>query len=208
MHVKITRERLAVLHAASDDPTRYNLNAVRFEADGTLVATNGNILAVSKPGEEAEGIKLDPFQISVEDAKRCSKEAGTGKYAVGITVDEHSTNDVPTSDPDEKDSLVGWGKSGGLKCEKVRCDYPNWENVTNQPKLPEADKPGHHRVGISLAVLEKLVAIGRQASKTKRGEGKCVEFSFPENPDSMLTATIPGEEAEGLTVYLMPMRLK
>jgi hypothetical protein len=210
MFLNITRERLAVLHAASTDETRFNINAVRFEADGTLVATDGHILAVSKlpAGERDLVAKLEPFQIGLEDARSASKLAGTGKNSSGLTLDIDATNESGRAG---RVSVTGRRKSEWVpeSYEKADTDYPNWEQVTApKRKVDHKDVPGFHRVGLSLAVLESLVAIGRQATKTHKGETQTVEFSFPENPDAMVTATLPGEHAEGLEVHLMPMRLK
>ena len=191
----IRNKQLAVLHAASTDSTRYNLNSVRFEADGSLVATDGHMLAVVKPEtEEADG-GIDPFVISLESAKTLNK--GTrGKQNVGACVDRDATNG--------NGSLrVTLSDGSALELPKVEFGddgfYPDWQQV-----MPKNGRKIEHRVGLSLHVLERMVTIARQATETRKGEQRTLVFEFGSEFEPV-KVTDPKDEA--LTIVLMPCRL-
>ncbi len=190
----IRNKQLAVLHAASTDSTRFNLNSVRFEADGSLVATDGHMLAVVKASEEA-GAGLEPFEISLESAKTLSK--GTrGKTNLGAGIDRDATNG--------NGSLrVTLGDGSALELPKLAQGddgfYPDWRQV-----IPKDDRKIEHRVGLSLHVLERMVQIARQATETRKGEQRVLEFEFGGEFEPV-KVTDPKDDA--LTIVLMPCRI-
>ena len=185
----IKNKQLSVLHAASTDSTRFNLNSVRFEADGSLVATDGHILAVMKAEGDAGVGGLEPFGMGA-----AYFDVTGGKSNLGACVDRDATNG--------NGSLrVTMSDGSALKLPKLAQGdegfYPDWKHV-----MPKGEV--QYKVGISLHVLERACQIARQASETRKGEIRAMVFEFGDEFEP-IKVTDPKEDA--LTIVLMPTRL-
>lgn len=190
----LTYAMLAPLHAASNDSTRYQLNGVHFEADGTIVATDGCMLAAVVPAQAPESVDgveaLEPFTMGAADAKRVSaelrKHKGNGPAG---TLNVSATNKNPTAR-----IITGSTTFAGEKVEA--SDFPDWRKV-----LPD---PGDAvvTVGLNVALLERACKIAKQYGaktfKVSIGDGDLKPVRFD--------ATNPDESSE-LVMAIMPFRL-
>lgn len=186
--MKLSKSQLSVLHAASTD-TRYNLNGITIEADGRTVATDGHMLATvgSESIPEKAGESLT--------APLCIAKAAT-KLARKAPVDlEYSALELSY-----KASNAESSETVTVDCEFGQ--YPDWRNV-----LPKGEP--EKKVAISVALLEKLVAIARQFTETKKGDSTGLVFELRGEFDPISVKSAKNNEAgETLHAVLMPMRIK
>lgn len=192
--MKLNRRNLAPIHCASTDSTRYSINALRFEEDGTTVATDGHILAVVKPGKVIDA-KLDPFSVELEGLAPFQKEQRK-KNPARARLDIKPTND----------NGACYLSSGGVdtRLPKVVGDFVDWRTVANAVHSDSAQTT----VGISLADLEKIVSTARQFSDTRKGDITAMRFEFTE--DALSPFRVSCEDANSgdqLEITVMPVRL-
>ena len=201
--MQLNRRTLSPLHCASDDPTRFNINSLRVEADGKTIATNGHILAVVTPAKPLGGSEqLEPFTLEADALKTLNKEQRK-KRAPQATINHEATNA-------NGHCRVETAGSGAVEIPKMECTYPDWQQV-----LP-SDAP-HYSVRISLHVLESMIATARQFTDTKKGHGavfgpsankSIVQFDFQEDCElkPIVVTTEDKTSGDTLKVVMMPCR--
>ena len=158
MTLSLNRRTLSPLHCASSDSTRFNINSLRVEADGTTIATNGHLMAVVTPGKPLEGSEqLEPFTLEADHLKNLNKDQRK-KNAPDNWIDTQATN---ANGHCRLETISG---AGAVEIPKLQCEYPNWKQIqpTGEP---------HYSVRISLHVLEQMIATARQFTDTKKGQG-------------------------------------
>lgn len=196
--MKINHRTLAPLHCASTDETRFNLNALHFTAEGETIGTNGHLLARFRPAsayQDSGCPELEPFTVDRFSIEPLAKEQRR-KWQEPCTLDVEETN--ANGHARFTDTA-----SGSQETPKLDCEYPNWKQV-----LAKSDSEDRE-IGISLAVLEPLIAAARQFSETRKGGGQCVRFCIPKDNLKPFTATVLHEDSGDILEFtLMPMRLK
>ena len=210
-----SRRHFAVRHAASQDETRYNINGVRIEADGTTIATNGHWLCkvelehadpkewpTMPDGAVPSDAPLEPFTLPLDTVAKLVKalpkrEPRTMPILANAALDVDATNAngaarFYATDLESMDRIEG---------RKIGNDYPDWRMV--MPKeAPEVT------FGISLVLLEGLCKAVREFSPDKKSSDT-LPLKFELGKDEFCPIKITAEHDGGtLTAVLMPMRLK
>jgi DNA polymerase III sliding clamp (beta) subunit (PCNA family) len=161
--MEINRRTLAPIYCASTDETRFTINSLHFAADGSTVATNKHILARCVP-KTSIGHELQPFTLWADTLAELQREQMKAR-AIPAKLDIDATNG--------NGYARVTGVSGAREIPKLDGDFPDWRHA--HPK----ETPDHkHRVLISLANLEKIVAAGRQFTASKKGETIVAAFEF------------------------------
>ena len=205
-----SKAHMAVRHAASKDPTRYNLNGIHFQADGDTVATDGHILlqahAERPPDEEFPSVEgyepdadpqLDSFILPLETVNALVKKLPKNPFSpvlacAALDVKRANTNGAArfyTTDLETTQTTEG---------KKVDGEFPNTKQVKPEGE-PDAT------VCLNLDLLErvhKAVKEFRSSSSQKpavkielRGELSAVRIEFYDPNVGTLEALV------------MPMRL-
>lgn len=197
----VNKQRLAPLHCASTDSNRYNLNAIRFDADGSVVATNGHILARVVPCDAERRSDVESFSLELEAAKDLSRSV-TKKGSVAVL-------DVEATNANGHVEFNG----GDRRFPKQGLEYPPWQQVHKQPQSADVAL----EIGLGLPVLEQLVKTLRQFSGPGDKSGaKGVRLRFkadPKQPDradplqAVFVEAFDPESGDTLELSVMPMRL-
>ena len=197
--LSLNRRTLAPLHCASDDSTRYALNSLHIEPDGTTVATNGHLMAVCKPSQPLEGDDtLTAFELAADDLKEINKQQRK-KVAPEAIVDTEATN--------QNGHCRVTSNGRAYELPKNDPGFPDWRKIEAL-----SDTEVYHSVTISLATLEQMIASARQFSQTRKGDGCAMRFDFPENTDGkggwdpFRVTHIDKDSGDTLEVTIMPMR--
>ena len=203
-----TTESLSVIHAASDDATKYNINSVHFTEDGSTVATDGHMLAKVTPEKP---VKVEPFTVELKGLAPVAKEVKRARKAGG-----HLSLENP-----EDIGAPGWGATipftaatksvtGEVQIPRVDGDYPAYGQV-----IPQLDSSNSLSVGVSLSVLERMVAIAREFTGTRKGETTAIHLRIPTDPNShntgcLLSPFTAETKSDDLNLLLvgMPMRIR
>lgn len=203
--MKYDARDFAVIHATE----KGNWNeALHFAEDGSVIATNGHIVAIASSEERtadiANGEVIKPFTIEkgAADSFLAQVKKMTRKDGSGAGLDLDATNENGHA----RFETMG----GAVELPKRDGDYVDWQAVAS----PEVSSAPDRQLGISLAVLENIVAVARQFSQTSKGKGQCVKFSFSDCSDgqalSLKPFTVECDKGDGRTLKIiaMPMRLK
>lgn len=203
----IRKAQLAVIHAASDDETRYNLNSVQLRKDGAVVATNGHMMAMIQGEETHERERLLP----IEDAKQLQKALPKGVP-------------IPITYTGDKGNMHVTVKGGELTPGVIDAEYVNTDQITK--KLPLDGGSHHVRIALNIHYIERLAKIVRAWSETTAKDAQMVEFRIPldlkldveaegnaitvgEHLDPIHVLGVDAKNgAPDLHVVLMPMRLE
>ena len=205
MTLSLNRRTLSPLHCASSDETRFNINTLHVEADGTTIATDGHIMAVVTPGsidKEEWPQEVRPFTLEADHLKNLNKEQRK-RNAPEATIDIKATNA-------NGHCRIDTAGSGAVEIPKLDCTYPNWQQVV-------PSDPAHYSVRISLHVLESMIATARQFTDTKKGHGgtfgtsgakSIVQFDFQEDCElkPIVVTTEDKTSGDTLKVVMMPCR--
>ena len=197
---------LSVLHAASDDPTRYNINSVHFNEQGATVATDGHIMVMVTPKEP---VKVEPFTVERDALEPIAKEVKRAKKGGGnIRLEDPANEGAPRTGPTVPFIATTKAVVGPVELARVESDYPAYRQV-----IPELDSKNSISISISLHVLEKFIAIARQYTDTRKGEECPIHFRFLANGEveeeglSAFTADASDDDSTLLMVG-MPFRIK
>lgn len=199
--MQVNHRTLAPIHCASTDETRFAINTLSFESSGEVIATNGHIMARFIPSEKPDP-ELAPFVIgakSVDDLNRQQRKKSTEPLTVNVAA-ANENGHVIFESPDPDQCAFGIAKLDNV-------EFPNWRSVHPYVAGGTNHEP-QHKVGISLAMLEPIVAAARQFSETRKGAGTLVRFEFGENPESPFVAIVDDTgSGDRLELIVMPMRL-
>lgn len=193
MTLSLNRRTLSPLHCASADATRYSINSLHIEADGTTIATDGHLMAVVTPASPLEGSsQLEPFTLEADHLKALNKEQRK-KNAPDATIDLEATN----ANGHCRIEIPG---AGAVEIPKLAFDYPDWRQV-------QTSEPPEFSVCISLIVLEQMIATARQFTDTTKGKTAVMRFDFPKESElKPFTATHEHPDGDTLKVTMMPCR--
>ena len=150
--MKITKKRLAPMQAASSEDTRYN--SVYFDADGSLVATDGHILARVVPLNADIEAKPEAFLLDAASVKLLAASVSKKGQSTMLDVDETNRNGVASF--------------GTLSLPKVDAEFPKWRQVHSRPD----DANTIVEFGLGVEVLERLLKTLKQFS----GPGQDAHF--------------------------------
>ncbi len=166
----LNRRNLAPIHCASTDAGRVNLKALRFEKDGTTVATDGHILAICRRAtpKHGEHVPLDPFSLPLPPLAPILKEQRKAKPAAAVI-------DTATTNANSYCRI----ESGGVATEIPKVDGEDFKYPDYRAVIPT--EPVMLSVGLSLHNLEKVVTTARQFTGTRKGEVTVMRFDFREN---------------------------
>ncbi len=203
------RSAFVVRHAASRDETRYHINGVRFEADGTLVATDGHRLyRVETPAE-----MLDPADFPdcgdvtpTEDALEAFTLPLAAANAIVKAIPKngtlpalrHARLDVAATNANGRARLVTTDLEtvAPLEARKLEGDFPNYRQV-----MPEGEPVA------TVAFNAKYLADAAKAVVEFTGNPRAalkLEL-FGELSPARITAT--NADGQTFTAIVMPMRL-
>lgn len=203
--MRLQARDLAVLHAASTDETRFNLNTVRFDTEaGRLYATNGHVLAwVPMPDADEGEVKLESFSLARADAERLVKDTKVALKGVHPQLRDEFGAQLAVEESNGNGAAIVRLPGSLLTCEKVvEGEYPDVDKI-----IPSTD--GWMEVGIGVAVLETILKVVRA-----RGTGKVLKFQFDLAidartglPNATLSAFRVSAGGPALEFVGMPMRL-
>ncbi len=182
----VTKKHLAGIHCASQDSTRYNMNAIHFADDGSIVSTDGHILSRIVPKDMK---KRSVFSMTIDSVKDLIKKVQKkGSVAVLNVSDMTSTRVLDAAE---------------FPYELVEDKFPNWRQVHKEPKESEIT----FEVCFSAHVLESLISSTRQFTGTTKGKDAPIKFSFINN-QSPAFVTIEGKDSDDVMEFsVMPMRI-
>ena len=206
-----SKRQLAVRHAASTEATRFNLNGVRFHADGSTEATNGHILCritakappldeyPSPKGSSLDGAILEgeqePFTFPIDAVNRLVKAIPKKAH---FPILEHAALDVGASNANGSARFITTDleSTQAIEGRKIEGDFPDTGKVI----------PGGKPVttlALNLTLLCKLEKALREFNGGKDAIAN-LEIHGPHTPVK-LTASNP-DVGEFLAV-IMPMRV-
>ena len=208
----IDREMLEVAKIAQGDYPHQVINNVKVGADGTMIATNGHILAVVKPSglpdedfpvvegdDEGETkAELEPFMVPADSLIALQKAIPKGRKA-GFPIlrtarlIESRTNDNGMAVFATTDLEVGQLH----QLRKAEGQYPDYQKVLpkGKPKV---------RVAFNWQLLQALGKIADAVSDSCRNHGLILEIYGPDKPIG-IKASCGSERFEGV---LMPLQIK
>lgn len=205
----VSKAQLTVRHAASKDTSRYNLNGIRFEADGRTVATDGHRLytvTAEVPSDddypnvadvENTSEPLEPFILPSETADRVRKAIPKKQRAPIL---EYARLDVASTNANGSARFVTTDIENAQVVEgrKIEGEFPDWRKV-----MPEEGKA---QVTVTLN-WQYLADIGKALNEFAPGSrGKAVKLEITDALSPVkFTATDPDSGAE-FTGIIMPMR--
>ena len=199
----ISRNALQVAKAASTDATRYTLNGIKIEADGTTVATDGNILVRYRPREmpsptdypvipgcsPVDAEPLVPFILSTKDALSVAKLPGKTKLPIldFIALDTAKTNAGESACFAATDLQA----VKMLAPKKIDGEFPDYDKIFPDPTVPPSA-----RVGFTVAVLQKALTTLQACGAThivmeSRGECDPVEITASTDAGVMYAMVMP-----------------
>ena len=188
--MEITKKRLAPMQAASSDDTRYNLRSVYFDADGSLVATDGHILARVVPRDADIEAKPEAFLLDAASVKLLAASVAKKGQSTPLDVDETNRNGVASF--------------GTLSLpKKADFEFPKWRQVHSRPD----DVNTIVEFGLGVEVLERLLKTLKQFS----GPGQDAHFMRIRVKDPMSPIYVEAtDKATGDTLEcsVMPARIQ
>ena len=205
-----SKSQLAARHAASTDPTRFNLNGVHFKADGSTEASDGHMLIqVSPLGTDpqafpasaginyTEGETLVPFILPSATVNQLAKSIP--KAGKGFPILANAALDVASTNANGAARFVvtDLETSGEVKGEKIAGEFPNTSQV-----IPER---GEVTFAMNLEFLEKVI----KAAKEFAPKSKCRVAKFYAT-DTLSPVRIELDDAEHgeMLAVVMPVRVK
>ena len=212
----VSKTALSVRHAASKDATRYNLNGVRFESDGRVIATDGHRLYTVTPPEEKPdprefpaipGVEdpggsapLEPFTLPLAAADAVAKAIPKR----GLPILKNALLDVDGTNGSEKARFVTTDLEVTTPIEalKIDGDFPDWRQV-----MPDGEPTVKLALNWQyLADLGKALNEFCPGSREKLVTIEIIDEMSPvkftaKNPDT-------GEEFTGLIMPIRPDRKK
>jgi len=203
-----TTESLSVVHAASDDATRYNINSVHFTEDGSTVATDGHMLAKVTPEKP---VKVQPFTVELGGLVPVAKEVKRARKSGGhLSLENPEDIGAPGYGVTVPFLAATKSVTGKVQLARVDGDYPNYRQM-----IPALDDSNSLSVGVSLSVLERMVAIAREFTDTRKGATTALHLRIPTDPNShstgcLLSPFTAETKSDDLNLLLvgMPMRIK
>lgn len=186
---------------ASNDPGRYVLQSVHYDAKGQFVeATNGRQL-IRVPVQASEEfppitgangspapdciIPIAPLRKAIASIPKCNLPI-LGHVAVTAVENEPSKIRLTTNDLDTENSAV---------VRTIEANYPRTDQV-----IP--DKAPEFAIALSALELQKIVAYA-----AKHGSGECaIRFEFNSDLDPVRWS-VTTQETRKVSGVLMPMRL-
>lgn len=212
----IRKEALEVWRASSNDSSRYSLNGVLVEADGSTVATNGHWLARFKPAkgfpytdypavqgcDAAAPGELKPFIMPLDSVKALRK-AVPKRHACTVLSDCVAL-DVPQTNANGHAVLAVTDLENPQvsRPAKVEGTFPRYEAVMPKPEAMQAP------IGFSAhylkAICETAIA---QAGGAKATCYLALRLALEGHAEKPATVTYNGQA--GTTEFvLMPVNLK
>ena len=201
--MKLDRKSLAVHHAAADEKTRYAINSVLLEPDGTTVATNGKmLLAVQAVGHDPdESLEMVPpkeqFVIPLDFAQDVfkaipkSRRAAYGKF-------DYAT--ITEAEPDKLNIRIQNGHVQLMETKPEEGNYPKWRDI--MPKIQKKTL----RFCLGLEVLEKLVKVLKEVlPKDDWQKTPHIEFLVEDPKKAILIRAQVGDDGRRLIGALMPV---
>ena len=202
-----SRSHLSVRHAASTDTGRFNLNGVRFNADGSTEATNGQIFCKATPaqapvdefpagwGATLEG-EQEPFTFPLDAVNKLVKAIPKKSH---IPILQNAAVDVPHTNTSGSARFVTTDLESNkvVEAKTLEGEWPNTAQV-----IP--DGVATVKIGLNLTLLGKI----EKALREFNGGGNavcCVEI-FDKNTAIKITA----ENCDGgeFLAVIMPHTLK
>ena len=162
----LSKKTLAVINAASTDKTRFELNGVLIEGDGSGVGCDGQILVKYTPNflpdaseypaiegvtvVDPEGVTLTPFILPAEACIQISKAAPKTRRFIPL-IEDIALDVVATNlNGNAVMAVTDLETPQVFKPKKLDGQYPNYTKIlpTNGATLT---------VGLGVAVLEKVL---------------------------------------------------
>ena len=213
-----TKKSLCVRHAASTDPTRYNLCAVHFLKGGATEATDGHMLMRLDPAPvDQASTLLDqipsgdvvPFIGAIDGVEMVAKMIPK-KTKTGIDLHYAALDVAETNRNGSADFVVHeiGNPIQRVKVAKIDGEYPNTGQVVPKPAATD------RTFAINMALLDRVYRAVKELQKGERVVGR-VKVTVPA-PDpkykdqgvlSPITIEATSEEGDTLSAYVMPMRL-
>lgn len=193
--MKLTKKLLALVHCASQDETRYNLNGIYFDGDGTSVATDGHVLGRIVPfgrslGRQDRPTKGSAFILALEAVKDLIRRTKAKGSSVMLDVDDKRSRSI--QDAEHRNTY-----------EVIDGEFPKWKQIHKKPSKAATK----HTLCLSAEVLEKVLAASRQFTGTTKGAALKLEFTFVEdNLAPVFIEVLDKETSDSIEFSAMPMR--
>lgn len=203
--IALNKESLAVVHAASNDQTRYNLNGIHVEP-GYAVACTGHWLArVSLPKVEikdlpveslihAQGETSETFTIPLDIAKSMAKSIPKNSYPIfqNVFVNANCT----------KASLhVHDGPNATTSnFNLVDAEFPDYRTI-----LPTDNKKPHATIHLSPRIMADLCEAFIQFNSGKKKQPSMKIEVWGEMDQIRITSTNPNSLGQDFLAIVMPM---
>lgn len=176
----------AVAQAMSTEETRYYPNGVLVEPDGTMVATDGQVLLVAKlndcDGLPDQSVIIRPEKTLLTAAKK--RNAQCVKFADGIN--------GPAQVVTENGAVVGVGMAS-----VVDATYPDWRAVVEP--ATRVDLPSQEPSVFNTTVMTQLISAAKIATQSRTAGVQLI--AQPDTPSPVYFA-----DCDWIAGVVMPMR--
>jgi len=210
----VSKSHLSVRHGASKDASRYNLNGVRFEADGSTVATNGHLLMRTRiepqsseeypswDGFSAQSdATLEPFTLPLDTADSLAKAVKANektRSARTMPILSNAALDVAATNANGKARFGVTDLESGQVIEgrKVEGDFPNYHQVIPAPE--KFTRSVHVNAGYLATILKAASEFGHHGA---------IKLELQDDPMSPIRLSVHNPDIGDFEAILMPMRV-
>jgi DNA polymerase III sliding clamp (beta) subunit (PCNA family) len=183
--MQLRKSDFSILKAASKDESRYNLNAVRFESDGRMVATDGHMLVTFAPPEETQ--LGEAFEVGAADFARLAKLIDARDAAEIDTEATRANGHVRVNAAGQKLNVA----------KREDSEFPEWRKLFTTCDGAE----GEIKVTLGARLLKTLCEIAL-AHSGEREAGVTLRL----NANNLDYGPMRVDVDPGMTALLMPMR--
>ncbi len=201
----IDRKSLEVVRVASTEPSRFAINGVQIEPDGTAVATNGKSLMV------VQGTAADPAEYPEQAGEQVEIKEG------GLILDADHIKQIVKIIPRKKNTLDILKHVALVKGNNGHVTFASWDGIAQQcaahalegtfPRYREVIPPLNKKdktICLSVSSLRKIL---EAAGRMMDDEHDAVEISFSTSSKPAVLRFKLDRDRRALAVT-MPMSVK
>lgn len=185
--LQLTRSSTSPIHCMGEVDDRRRLGCLQIEADGSVWATNGVIMAAYRP---APGAKASTQPVCVP--------AMAAAQAAGWALDEsHGVVSIQRTDDRVE---ISTSRDYAVTANESAPPEINKQNIFDAE--PQSDV---RTVLLGIPVLRAMLETAQQAQEGPLGKSG-IALSIGEDPRGLITATAKCSDGGQLKFWLMPMR--
>jgi len=213
----LNKRHFSVRHAASTDETRYNLNSILLEPDGTTVASDGYMLIRCKAfrgaADQFPAVEHPPSdeipltrQIALqrEDVEALVKSIPKGRPVSNCDILGNAALDVASANdnPTVRFTTTDLERKSVHEVRKLDGEYPQYRQV-----IPEGKPVARFAIDLNLlARVGKALSDFHPNEKMRSSQAVVVELFSEHAPVRITSQWHPSSDEDSFEAFVMPMR--